>query len=364
MTIPNSIPSRSHISLLELLQDIAQHVRIEENGSISHSVHGQVQPDDRFESLPPILQQRFLSLQLRNFLYDIYFSGTRTHATETCCFADTARGDTPLENNRAWGINLDFFTALRENNSGQGFGDPDWLVIGQDEDGLVAVQKQELTLYLIPGQHLYPLEQSTAIGATVTVKMPHNRLQNGCYIAVGDAGLIEPEDTEQRVNIFFNLVAEGAASVMQIMTTHLNTLQIPFTFKLPYDPLDYDRQDTAILCFHKPQYPLVWQALNAIYGQTRSHFRAAVPFCTKPLAPGIALAEEPDSKFSAQETFGTHRCQLIANGLLEAQGEGAIEFRLVAILNQFYEAALELEYAHLNAGAEDIYEPLTPPSPT
>jgi hypothetical protein len=362
MTIPHPIPSQSSTSLLEILQDIAQHVHIEEDGIIRHSVHGQVQPDDRFEALPPILQQRFLSLQLRNFLYDIYFSGSRTHPTDAL--------DTPLENNRAWGINLDFFTALRQNNSGQGFGDPDWVVIGQDDDGLVAVQKQELTLYLIPEQHLYPIEQSTArcfadaarVGTTVTVKMPHNRLQNGCYIAVGDAGLIEPEDTEPRVNIFFNLVAEGAASVMQIMTTHLNTLQIPFTFKLPYDPLDYDRQDTAILSFYKPQYPKVWQALNALYPQARSHFRATVPFCTKPLAPGIALAEEPDSKFSAQETFGTHRCQLIANGLLEAQGERAIEFRLVAILNQFYEAALELEYAHLNAGSEDIYEPLTLPS--
>jgi HopA1 effector protein family len=354
MNIPDRIPSQSSIPLIEILQDIAQHVHIEEDGSICHTIHGQVQPDDRFETLPPILQQRFLSLQLRNFLYDIYFSGSRMNPVDSI--------DAPLENNRAWGINLDFFTTLRENNSGQGFGDPDWLVIGQDEDGLVAVQKQELTLYLIPEQHLYPLEQSTEIGATVTVKMPHNRLQNGCYIAIGDAGVIELEDTEQRVNIFFNLVAEGAASVMQHITTHLNTLQIPFTFKLPYDPLDYDRQDTAILCFHKSQYPLVWQALNAIYPQARSHFRAAVPFCTKPLAPGIALAEEPDSKFSAQENFGTHRCQLIANGLLEAQGEGAIEFRLVAILNQFYQAALELEYAHLNAGSEDIYEPLTLPS--
>jgi hypothetical protein len=348
MTIPDRIPSPSPAPLLEVLQDIAQNIRIEEDGSIHHTIHGQVQPDDRFQTLPLILQQRFLSLQLRNFLYDIYFSGSRTHPTEAI--------DQPLANNRAWGINLDFFTTLHESNSGVGFGDPDWVVTGQDDDGLVAVQKQELTLYLIPDQHLDPVEQSTAIGTTVTVKMPRNRLQNGYYIAVGNTGLMEPEKTQ--VNIFFNLVAEGAAPVMQRLTTHLNTLQVPFTFKLPYDPVDYDRQDTATLCFPKSQYPLVWQALNAVYQQERSHFRAAIPFCTRLLAPGIALAEEPDSKFSAQETFGTHRCQLIANGLLEAQGEVAIEFRLVAILNQFYEAALELEYAHLNAGSEDIYQPL------
>jgi HopA1 effector protein family len=354
MTIPDRISSPSAHSLLDILQDIAHHVHLEENGTISHPVHGSVQPDDRFQSLPPVLQQRFLSLQLRNFLYDIYFSGS--HSTAACCFADTARVDAPLENNRAWGLNLDFFTALHESNQGQGFGDPDWQVIGQDDDGLVAVQKQELTLHLIPAQHLDPIEQSTEIGATVTIKMPHNRLQNGCYIAIGNAGLMESEETQQ-VNIFFNVAAAGAASLMRDLTTHLNAQQIPFTFKLPYNPLDYDRQDTASLSFLKPYYPIVWQALSSLSAETQSHLRPFLPFCTKPIAPGIALAEEPDSKFSAQETFGTHRCQLIANGLLAAQqqSESAAEFRLVEILNQFYGSALELEYAYLNAGSEDIY---------
>jgi HopA1 effector protein family len=346
MTIPDRISPPSVYSLLDVLQDIAHHVHLEEGGSISHPIHGSVQPDDRFQTLPPILQQRFLSLQLRNFLYDIYFSGS--HATAAIA--------TPLENNRAWGLHLDFFAALHESNQGQGFGDPDWQVIGQDDDGLVAVKKQELTLHLIPDQHLAPIEQSTEIGATVTVKMPRNRLQNGCYIAIGNAGLTDSEEAQQ-VNIFFNVAAAGAAFLMRDLTTHFNTQQIPFTFKLPYDPLDYDRQDTATLSFYKPHYPTVWQALSTLSAETQSHLRPARPFCTKPIAPGIALAEEPDSKFSAQETFGTHRCQLIANGLLAAhqQAESAAEFRLVAILNQFYESALELEYAHLNAGSEDIY---------
>jgi HopA1 effector protein family len=357
MTIPDRITPLSPVPLLETLQEIANHVHLELNGSISHTVHGSVQPDDsdRFQNLPPILQQRFLSLQLRNFLYDIYFSGSRTQSSKE-------PEAPPIENNRAWGLNLDFFTALHESNQGQGFGDPDWIVTGHDDDGLIAVQKQELTLHLIPEQHLAQppargFADTARVGEPVTVKMPRNRLQNGCYIAIGNAGLVDLEDSEQRVHLFFNLKAEGAAAVMQEITTQLNAIGIPFTFRLPYDPSDYDRWDTATLCLNKPDYPQVRPALSALYALERAHFRPEIPFCTKLLASGIALAEEPDSKFSAQETFGTHRCQLIANGLLAAhqRNESAPEFRLIAILNQFYAAALELEYAHLNAGSEDIY---------
>jgi len=38
----------------------------------------------------------------------------------------------------------------------------------------------------------------------------------------------------------------------------------------------------------------------------------------KLLAPGLALAEEPNQKFTAQESFGMNRCQIITNGFLEA----------------------------------------------
>ena len=79
---------------------------------------------------------------------------------------------------------------------------------------------------------------------------------------------------------------------------------------------------------------------------------------TKKLAPGLGLAEEPNLKFNEVESFGMNRCQIIANGLLEAQAQGndSPEARLDSIVQQFSLVNLDWERAYLNGNSEDIYQ--------
>jgi hypothetical protein len=77
------------------------------------------------------------------------------------------------------------------------------------------------------------------------------------------------------------------------------------------------------------------------------------------LAPGLAVAEEPDQKFTEQESFGMNRCQIVANGLLQAENQGyrSPQARLKAIVQNFALLGIKLNRSFLNADSEDIYIP-------
>ena len=90
------------------------------------------------------------------------------------------------------------------------------------------------------------------------------------------------------------------------------------------------------------------------------HFQPEIPLFTKQLAPGLGLAEEPDYKFGPQESFGRNRCQIIANGLMEAwhKGDELPYSRMDAIVQHFSLLGIDWRRAYLNASSEDIYTPL------
>jgi hypothetical protein len=227
----------------------------------------------------------------------------------------------------------------------------------QEDDGSVAVTKGGLTLHIEREKHLRTEEQSVAVGNSVAIRMPQNLVQNGFYMAVSNAG---PDTHPHTVRVYFNLSPEGAVAVMSSLTRQLNETKIPFTFKVLYNPSDYERYDSGVLYFERSNYKTVWQVLTSVYTEARSHFRTEVPLFTKFLAPGLSLAEEPDCKFAAQESFGMNRCQIVANSLLEARstGDESSECRMAFIRQHFSLLGIDLKQPYLNANSKDIYTPL------
>ena len=115
-----------------------------------------------------------------------------------------------------------------------------------------------------------------------------------------------------------------------------------------------------MLYFDKSNYEVVHPVLERVYAEHQSDFQPQVPLFTKLIAPGLAIAEEPDQKFAEKESFGLNRCQIVANGLLEAwhKGDNSPESRMAAILQQFSSLDIELQRPYLNANSEDIYTAL------
>jgi hypothetical protein len=338
------------------LQDIVRNVQIDERGSISHPSYRpmELQPDvaQRLQHLPAELRTRYLSLQLQSFLYQVYFNGSWSVSPELK--ADIS--DSPIENNTVRGLNIEFYDQLHTSNCGEGYFDPGWLILKQEEDGSLAVQKQDLTLHVQRDRHLHPMEQSVDVGAIAAIRLPRNLIIEEFYVAVGNAG--PPSIGKEVINLYFNLTPEGSIAVMESLTRQLNATSLPFAFKVLFDPSDYNRHYTGILNINKNTFETLQPILQNIYVRHQDQFRAQVPLFTKTLSPGLALAEEPSYSPTSPETFGINRCQIIAASLFEAQqrGDRSPHQRVSCILEHFHSLQLVAQFPYLNAGSQDNYE--------
>jgi len=348
--------------LQSVLKDIIQNVEIKPEFCIQHpNCKPYELPDDvvsRFQSLPIEIQHKYMGLILRSFLYGVYYNGSVKTALESEQEENPLQLD--LENNTFLGIDLEFYERLHESNQGEGYFDSNWQILKKESDGSLVVNKGGLKLHIEPEKHLQPTQKSSKIGDFVGIKMPKNLVQNGFYMAVSNLGLqnhVNLDSSLTIVRIYFNLIPEGSISVMRDLTQQLNEKTIPFSFKVLYNPADYQRYDSGVLYFNQKDSELVLAVLQNVYQQNKSHFKPEIPLFTKQLAPGLGLAEEPDQKFSIQESFGMNRCQIIANGLLKAwyENDNSPENRMNNILEQFNLLKIDVQRPYLNANSEDIY---------
>ncbi|MEM8809410.1 MAG: T3SS effector HopA1 family protein [Cyanobacteria bacterium P01_G01_bin.38] len=356
--------------LAHALQDMANSLTIQPDLCIQHPQYQPFQvPSEvlsRFETLPVELKQKFLTLQLRTFLYGIYYSGSLQASLAPESPSERQPQFQDLENSTFLGIDLEFVAQLHEANVGKGYFDPGWQVVQQLSDDSFTVHKGGLTLYIDAQQHLAP-EVTAIAGKTVAIRLPRNLMQNGFYMAVGDAGKQQAQAAgpvpNPIVRVYFNLTSQGAVAVMGALTQSFNTCGLPFTFKVLYNPSDYQRYDAGVLYIDYSSYAEVRQLLQPLYETHQAHFRPLEPLFTKHLAPGLGLAEEPDRTFSHVESFGQNRCQIVANALLEAETfrerPDHAEQRLDMIQQHFQQVGLDLARPYLNAGSHDIYAPLS-----
>ncbi|MEA5581003.1 T3SS effector HopA1 family protein [Nodularia harveyana UHCC-0300] len=349
--------------LLEVIEDIVDKVEIKSDFSIHHPDYKPlelpIEVVERFQKMPNQIQQKYLGLQLRSFIYGIYYNGSMRSALALDAEENNLLQD--LENNSFLGVDLGFYEQLHNSNQGEGYFDSGWYVLREETDGTLAVTKGALRLHIEREKHLQNIEKAAVVGDIVAIRLPKNRVQNGFYMAVGNQGFTRLENdlnNSVTVRIYFNFTPECAVAVMGSLTQQLNSLKIPFSFKVLYNPQDYGRHDSGVLYFDKTDYEGVQEVLLGVYGENKLHFQSDVPLFTMQLAPGLGLAEEPDQKFTEKESFGMNRCQIVANGLLKAwyQGDNSVDGRMQAICAEFSTLGIDLQRVYLNAGSEDIYQ--------
>jgi hypothetical protein len=121
--------------LLDALQDIVSKVQIQSDFCIRHPDYKPFElPAEvvaRFQQLPADIQRKYLSLQLRSFLYGISYNGSMR--TALAPEADSNPLPLDLENNTILGVDLGFYNRLHESNSGTGYFDAGWYVLRWDE---------------------------------------------------------------------------------------------------------------------------------------------------------------------------------------------------------------------------------------
>lgn len=357
--------SEANERLINVLKDIVCNVKINSDFSICHPVYPDFPTTKHtveYLQKSQQIQQKYLSLQLRNFIYGVYYNGSMLKLLKSN--QEVNKLSQKLENNTFLGVDSKFYQKLHQINTGKGYFEPGWYVIKQETDRSLAVKKSDLTLHIQRDKHLQPEHQAAKVGDCVAIKMPKNLVQNGFYIAVSNVGLHRYNDSQNNsvtVRIYFNLSAEGAIAVMGSLTQNFNELAIPYYFKVLYNSQEYERYDCGVLYFDKIDFPAIREVLKIVYKNNQSYFKPDIPLFTKHLAVGLGLAEEPTQKFSSSESFGMNRCQIIANGLLEAwyQQDDSTSGRIEAIIKQFSASGINLQHSYLNANSEDIYTQLS-----
>lgn len=305
------------------LEDLITKITINDDFSFSHQDYPsrEIVPEmvTKLQKLPLDFQERYFASQLGNYLVDIYFRGCLSPIN-----SEAQKNNLPLANNSIKGVDRDFYEQLKINNYSQGYFDPGWLVIAEENNGDLQVQKNGLTLQIkrdrlaeaLPHRYLQKSDLQATVSDTVAIKLPHNRWQDEFYVAVSNNGLVEVNSQQQIIEIYFNINPEGAIILLRELTGQLNETNLIFTLKILDDPHDYPCYDAVILRIYQQDYLPVYQVIQNIYPHLISYLNKNIPIYTFKLADGIALAKVTEAGFS------NSCCGAIAKGLLTAWNQG------------------------------------------
>ena len=159
------------------------------------------------------------------------------------------------------------------------------------------------------------------VGEEVDVELPCAReaVLPGFFTIVSRAGRLDP--AAPHLKFYVNATPEGALTVLA------GLLELPARFeaKVTNDPAHFGRRDTLLVYVTPKHAERVADFLRG-FAARRSALLDETPPMTVPLSRGVAVAESPIHA----ESFGAHRCRLVAEGLLTARLEGAPALDAVA----------------------------------
>jgi hypothetical protein len=127
-------------------------------------------------------------------------------------------------------------------------------------------------------------------------------------------GQREPHASVALHRVYWNLRPAGASAFVAAATHHLNRKLVGFRLKVLANPRLFERRlDTAVI-YLDLRTEGAQGALAEVYCEVADHLRDGSPAMTRRIARGVAVAEDP----GAGESFGGHRCRLIADACVRA----------------------------------------------
>ena len=126
--------------------------------------------------------------------------------------------------------------------------------------------------------------------------------------------------------------------------------------KVVNDPASYDRCDSGVLYLRRADWTAARAVVSAVLAEVGPALRGRTPALTKPLAPGLAVAEDP----GGGESYGLTRCTQIAEGIARAHEHGveSHDERVALVVEALTEAGVDVDAPYLAGSTEDAYEAL------
>jgi len=248
-----------------------------------------------------------------------------------------------------------FAERLRAANAGREYWDKGWAIQQFGPSGQAFVRKGDRERAAVPGAFISDGAPGMApqIGSMVSIRVPHDtfEVQPGYYHAFGET-LDELADHLILTRLYFHCVAESAVSLVAELTAALNRFQTPFQLKTPAAPALYGRTDTAVLYVGARYFPIAARIIEDCLDKIT--LEPTVPLFTKRLWAGVGAAVDPGSG----ESFGSHRCRLAAEGMVDAWRQGAQDAsaRIRAVTARFVAAGLDPTRPWLGPGGRDQFD--------
>ncbi len=153
-----------------------------------------------------------------------------------------------------------------------------------------------------------------------------------------------------RASCFLHLQPGTAPDVFARVVTTLDGYGLHFRAELAGDPEACLRADTAVVTVQRDDIPAVARVAQRLRERAPFALAPSVPAFTRQIAPGVALADEPDSGTSV----GRQRCRHVAAGLVAA-GHGAdATTRRRSVLEHLTAVGLDPAALHLNPGEPEF----------
>jgi hypothetical protein len=152
-------------------------------------------------------------------------------------------------------------------------------------------------------------------GGGVWVKVPCARegALPGFFTIVAPAG--HPASADPHLKFYVNVTPQGALALMEGLLKAPSLRRARFGAKVSNDPSQFGRRDT-LLVYVAPEH--AGRMAKYLRGFAKKLLPETPPM-TVELAPGLSIAESPPH---SAESFGAHRCRLIAEALCTARREG------------------------------------------
>ncbi len=265
----------------------------------------------------------------------------------------------------------DLLAAFSSANQGRGRWESGW-TIGRIAEGGRAIVVRDGVRFSVRADSIDVAGGPIDAGRRCRVRAGKElrRLYPGFYVAYGPGDDESPrrDDPEEPLDRFYwHLLPHAAVPLMATATSLLDRRRIAFQLKMLNDPRAYHRADAAVLYVRRDDRARVVELLARMHRAAASGLRPEVPRFTKRLADGLGFAESP----SSSESFGQHRCRLIAEALWGAFVRGEVDeaARTTSVASAFEREGLDPLRPYLGPGnnrddgPEALSVPRTAPGP-
>jgi hypothetical protein len=220
-----------------------------------------------------------------------------------------------------------------------------WTVTRADASGVWIVDATQQQRFAALNE-IVPLAGALAPGLPVRLVPTRGTVTGaaGHYLISGRP-ILDPQAGRQ-VRFYWNVGSDGGAALLRELGARLERRRIPFQAKVPVDASLYARTDAGVLYLNDEDVEAASDIIAETYWALRNHLRPAVPLFTRELAAGLGFAESPPSR----DSFGMHRCGLVAEGLALAEQRGArdVEGRLAILRERLTAYGLDLDRLERN----------------